>query len=138
MSDNQAETALPGVDEDRLSPQNLERSARWLLKHNDDHVALVASLLKTIRENDDQQNAIRRGYEFSYRFEEELHTAELDAEHLHIARAIEREARRGDLGAAPNQQLTYSGGLRRAARIARGWRTSSQRLVPVESSEVSE
>ena len=105
----------------RLDPKELELSARWLLANNEDHVALVAHLLKMIRENDDEQNAIRDGYEFSARFREEQHEAEVDAVHLNIARAIEREARRGSQEAAPNQHLTYEGGLRRAARIARSY-----------------
>ena len=37
-----------------------------------------------------------------------------------IVRDLEAEARRGIWAAPTNQQLTYRGGLRRAARIARG------------------
>lgn len=124
MSANVTHTETNLTEFDRLDPRNLEASARWLLEHNADPVALVVSLLKTVRQNDDTQQAIRDGCHFSSRCREEMHKAEIDAVHLGIARSIEREARRGNQGAAPNQQLTYAGGLRRAARIARGWRTT--------------
>ncbi len=60
-------------DEDRLAPDVLRRDAEWLLNHNEDLVALLVSLLRTIRENHTQQEAIRDGYGFSCRqLEEQL------------------------------------------------------------------
>jgi hypothetical protein len=104
---------------ERLRQGPLREQALRLLGESDP-VVVVMMLLRTIRERDDGEEAVRHGYQHSIDFERELHEARIDQEHLDIARAIEQEARR------PNprgrQALTYAGGLRKAARIARGWR----------------
>lgn len=105
----------------RLHPIELRRSAETLLAAGEP-IDVVMSLLRTIRQRDDQEESIRVGYTHSIRWERDLHERLIDQEHIEIAKAIEREARRGEASAQGRQQLTYAGGLRRAARIARGWR----------------
>lgn len=94
---------------DRLDPTVLAEDAQRLLAINGDVPALIARLLKQVRENDDQQQAIRDGYGHSARLREECHQVELDAQRRHLASAIEREARRGDAHAPANAHLTYCG-----------------------------
>lgn len=116
-----------GAESDRLADDVLARDATWLLACNDPHT-LVVSLLRTVRQHDDKQQSIRDGYEFSYRAQAAMHQIELDAQVRHIASAIEREERKGEWSAPARQEITYCGGLRRAARIARGFRPRSSSL----------
>lgn len=103
----------------RLSQVELRRTARKLLADSDPET-VVMMLLRTIRSRDDIEESIQVGYESSAKMREDLHELLLDQEHIEIARAIEREARHPR--PQGRQELTYAGGLRKAARIARGWR----------------
>lgn len=104
---------------ERLRQGPLREQAERLLAESEP-VTVVMMLLRTIRQRDDHEESIRVGYTHSLEYERALHEHVIDQEHLDIARAIEREARRPD--PRGRQQLTYAGGLRKAARIARGWR----------------
>lgn len=95
---------------------------------------LTVNLLRQLRQNDDRQQSIRDGYNHSYEMREELHEIQLAAKARHIALAIEREERKGEWSAPARQELTYCGGLRRAARIARGYDFRPQGSAPSSSS----
>lgn len=105
---------------ERLNPARLREQAEKMLAETDDPVALVAQLLRNIRQQDDHEEAVRVGYQHSIDWERDLHEMLINQEHVEIARAIEREARHPR--PQGRQELTYEGGLRKAARIARGWR----------------
>lgn len=99
---------------DRLDTVGLRKDAEQMLRLNSaDPAALVAQLLRHIRQNDDVQEAIRRGYSHtSDWFRDELNNVErrtyLDA--VRIVRSMEP---------AGNTQLTYGGAKRQAERRLR-------------------
>jgi hypothetical protein len=89
-------TALDQAQEDdRLNPLVLTTDARSLVANAADPVALVASLLKTIRQNRDTEEAIERGYSAAYRTLEARHNEVCHErnEYREALRVIKRAAR---------------------------------------------
>lgn len=84
----------------RLDPEVLAEDATNLLATAGDVHALVVSLLKTCRQNDDTENAIRQGYEFTSRLlEDQLRAAETERnEYREALRAVRRATRNLRLG----------------------------------------
>lgn len=101
---------------DRLDPVVLAHDAAYLLSFNKPE-KLVADLLKQVRGHDDTVNAVVDGYSRSYRELEASIEEMIATQRRQLANAVRREI---DRDPAPNQRLSYAGGLRRAYRIVKG------------------
>lgn len=113
-----------GTDgQDRLSVESLDKSATTLLEpiigDPAKVKALVVDLLRSARTSMEREDLICAGYERQAKQRERQHEVEIRAALTDAANAVVREARRGVAGARGRQQVTYAGGLRRAAAMIR-------------------
>jgi hypothetical protein len=110
-------------DADRLDPAAIAQSARLILarcENDDDRLQLVIRMIREVRVACEREEAIRSGYEHARKMQDEMHDAEIEGLRRDLVNRIRREAKRGTEHAPRQQQITYEGGLRRAARIVEG------------------
>lgn len=98
---------------DRLDPKKLHDDAAAILARSSDPVALVAQLLRHLRQNDDVQNAIKDGYSYTSRwFREELNRTEART-YMACAHIVRRAK------PSPTTELSYGGAQRQIERQLR-------------------